>query len=87
MLLVPAFAQVGPTPDQLEECKELGIAPEKCSEQAILSKYCIGPNEACNRSTEVKADPALIPLFAGIAIAFAAGVIYVQKTRSRPKTT
>lgn len=87
MLLVPAFAQSGPTPEQLEECSELGIDPEKCSEQAILSKYCIGPNEACNRPTEVKVDTALIPIFAGIAIAFAAGVIYVQKSRSRPKTT
>lgn len=28
--------QTGPTPEQLEECSELGIEPGKCSEQAIL---------------------------------------------------
>lgn len=53
----------------------------------FLSKHCIGPNDACNRSTEVKVDDALIPIFVGIAAALAAGVIYVQKTRSRAKTT
>lgn len=87
MLLVPAFAQLGPISEQLEKCSELGIEPEKCSKEAILSKYCIGPNDACDRSTEVKVDAALIPIFAGTAAAFAAGLIYVQKTRSKPSTT
>jgi hypothetical protein len=80
-----------PTPEQLEECKQLGIRPEKCSEQAILGKYCLGPNEACNPvhvpndhvpNDHVPNDVTinLIPVYVGIAGAFVAGIVYVKKT-------
>lgn len=59
------------------ECNKLEIDPEKCSEQAVLGKYCLGPREACKLPTDVKVDTPLIPLFAGIAMAFVAGIIYV----------
>ncbi|WP_148701658.1 hypothetical protein [Candidatus Nitrososphaera evergladensis] len=82
-----------PTLEQLAECEQLGIKPEKCSEQAILGKRCMGPPEAC--SHQVMAMPAapnpnivLAPIYVGIAGAFAAGIIYVKRTgRWKPKTS
>jgi hypothetical protein len=73
-----------PTSAQLEECKQLGIEPEKCSEKAILSKNCIYPDGSCTHSYSgiPKDDPniSLIPVYIGIAGAFVAGIVYVKKT-------
>lgn len=79
---VPSLAQA-----TLQECSNLGIKPEKCSEQAILSKRCIGPVEGCGSDVHVPVDVNinLLPIYIGIAGAFVAGVIYVNKT-SRWKT-
>src|SRR5690348_3232859 len=40
-----ASTAAGPTPKQLQECKVLGIEPQKCSEIEILRTrhICIGP--------------------------------------------
>jgi hypothetical protein len=84
-----AFAQsnygekppVATTEQQLAECKQLGIKPEKCSEQAILSSRCLGPNEACrNAHVPVDVNVQLAPLYLGIAGAFAASLVYIKKT-------
>ena len=80
-----AFAQYGPTPEMLQECADNGIRADRCTEEAIAGKRCLGPNEACNRSTEVKMDTALFPIYAGIAIAFAAGILYVRRTKDSRK--
>lgn len=81
-----AFAQSEPAPAMLQECEDLGISADKCSEEAILKTRCLGgPNSPCNPSTEVKMDTALIPIYAGIAVAFAAGVLYVRHTRDSRK--
>lgn len=82
-----AFAQeFQPTPAQLEECKEIDISTDKCSEDAILSKRFIGgPGTRDGDSTRMEANTALIPIYAGIAIAFAAGVLYVRRTKDSRK--
>ncbi len=82
-----AFAQeFQPTPEMLQECTDIGISADKCSEQAILSKRCLGgPNSPCNPSTEVKMATALYPMYASIAVAFAAGVLYVRRTKDSRK--
>jgi hypothetical protein len=74
-----------PTPEQLEECKELGIEDEKCSEQAILSTKCIGMNcgDAGTTQVQVLQNPAMLAIFgllaAGIGVATAA--IYLKIKR------
>lgn len=88
--LASAFAQYGtttaPTPEQLEECKQIGIKPEKCTEQAILGTRCLGPSEACkNAPIGNDTNLNLIPIYIGIPVAFIAGVIYVKKTKDRKK--
>lgn len=77
-----------PTPEQLAECEQLGIKPEKCSEQAILSKHCIGPTDACKDAhVPIDVNLNLIPVYVGLAGAFIAGIIYVKKTgRWKAKT-
>lgn len=87
-----AFAQeFQPTPAQLEECKEIGISADKCSEEVILNERCLGgPNSPCG-SNRMPDNPNfevnfhLIPIYAGIAIAFAAGVLYVRRTKDSRK--
>ncbi|WP_337862452.1 hypothetical protein [Nitrososphaera sp.] len=86
IIINPASAQTEPpkpTSDQLEECKSLGIRPEKCSEQAILSKRCLGgPGAPCGGSgvnIPIDVNMNLIPIYLGIAGAFVAGVLYVKK--------
>jgi hypothetical protein len=65
----------------LQECSDLGIKPEKCSEQAILGKYCLGPNEACNPvHVPIDVNINLIPIYVGIVVAFVAGIFYVRRT-------
>jgi hypothetical protein len=82
-----AFAQYGPTPAQLEECKEIGISMDKCSEETILNKRDIGgPGTHDGDQSRVEANIALIPIYAGIAAAFAAGVLYVRRTKDSRKT-
>jgi hypothetical protein len=82
-----AFAQYGPTLEMLEECADSGISADRCSEEAILKTRCLGgPNSPCNPSTEVEMDANLYPIYAGIAAAFAGGVLYVRRTKDSRKT-
>ena len=76
-----AFAQTEPTPEMLQRCADLGIGADRCTEQAIIDKTSLGPNEACNRSTEVEMNASMLLIYAGTDIAFAAGVLYVRRTK------
>lgn len=69
--------------DQMERCSQLGIEPEKCTEQAILGKECLGMS--CNQQKEEKIDPIVVSILAGCAAAFVAGIVYVKRT-SREKS-
>lgn len=83
-----ASTATGPTPEQLQECKVLGIEPQKCSEIKILRtrQICIGP---CLPSSSAGVDESgrfsqLFPIFAGIA-ACAGAVIFVKKISNSNK--
>jgi hypothetical protein len=81
-----AFAQYGSTPEILQECADIGISADKCSEQAILKTRCIGCGS--NRMPDnpnFEVNFHLIPIYAGIAVAFAAGVLYVRRTKDSRK--
>ena len=88
VLAAPAFTQAqaqtqAPPADQMERCSQLGIEPEKCTEQAILGKVCIGMS--CNQQKEEKIDPIVVSILAGCAAAFVARVVYVKRI-SREKS-
>jgi hypothetical protein len=81
VLAAPAFAQAqiqAPPADQMERCSQLGIEPEKCTEQAILGKECLGMS--CNQQKEEKIDSIVVSILAGCAAAFVAGIVYVKRT-------
>ena len=65
------------TPEQLEECKTLGIKPERCSDIEIL-KRCLGPN--CGKESSLPMlDPITLSIIIGSGIALVAGVFAVRK--------
>ena len=65
------------TPEQLEECKTLGIKPEKCSDIEILRHRCLGPN--CGESSPPMLDPITLSIIIGSGITLVAGVFAVKK--------
>ncbi|WP_415281004.1 hypothetical protein [Candidatus Nitrososphaera sp. FF02] len=81
-----AFAQFQPTLVQLEECADIGISADECTEEAIASERCIGCFIVTSNHPPAP-DPniALTPIYAGIAIAFVAGVLYVRRTKDSRK--
>ena len=73
-----------PTPEQIQECNSLGISPEKCSEQAILSHRCIGAVGApCGNGlvSYPKIDPIVSAIMIGSGIALIGGILYVRRIR------
>lgn len=62
------------TAEILEECKELGVKPEQCSEATILAKKrCSGPN--CGTETPPPTlDPTTLSTMIASAIALGIGV-------------
>lgn len=73
-----------PTPDQLKECSDLGIVPEKCSEQEILKHHCIG---FCSARAQERPllDPVVAGIMAGSGVAFVASIMGVKKLRGIKK--
>jgi hypothetical protein len=80
-----AFAQFQPTPGQLEECADIGISADECTEEAIASKRSIKIRQILTAESSQDPNIALSPIYAGIAIAFAAGVLYVRRTKDSRK--
>ena len=82
-----AFGHSGHSfPAIVQECNDLGISADKCTEEAILHKRFIGgPGTRDGDQSRVEANIALIPIYAGIAVAFAAGVLYVRRTKDSRK--
>lgn len=81
-----AFAQYEPTPAMLQECDEIGISADRCTEQAIMGKRNIGgPGTQHIDSGRMDTNIALFPIYAGITIAFVAGVLYVRRTKDSRK--
>ena len=77
----PAIAQATLNPVlAAEECKRLRIGLEKCTEQEILTRRSINPEQP-----ETGLDPVVASILAGCAAAFIAGVLYVKRA-SREKS-
>lgn len=76
-----AYAQLSdsfPTPRQLEECKKLGIAPDQCSEAAILA----APRTSGSvQSPPPELGPVMLSIFVGSGAALVVGVLAVRKMR------
>lgn len=69
---------------QLQECKKLGIKPEKCSDDSILSKHCLGPN--CGVEGRVpKLELSIYMIMIGCSVALVVGVIMVIRLRKLRK--
>jgi len=76
------------TPQQLEECKTLGIKPEKCTEMEILKHHCLGPNSSgCDNNSYrlPELDPIVLSILVGSGIALVTGTLYVRKIRKARK--
>lgn len=72
------------TIQQLQECKKLGIKPEKCSDDSILSKYCLGPN--CGVEGRLpKLELPIYTIMIGCSVALVVGVIMVIRLRKLRK--
>lgn len=69
------------TPEMIKECSDLGIKPEKCSEQEILNHHCIG---FCSARAQERPllDPVVAEIMAGSGVAFVASIMGVKKLRS-----
>lgn len=76
------------TPQTIQECKDLGISPEKCSEQAIASTRCLGGvGIPCGPSSNLPSSQPELSLFvvqilAGSGIAFVASIFGIRKLRT-----
>ena len=63
---------------QLQECQKLGIKPEKCSDDTILSKHCLSPN--CGIEGRLpKLELPIYEIMIGCGIALAVGIITVRR--------
>jgi hypothetical protein len=74
----------------LQECSDLGIARDKCSEQAILSTRCLGgPGMNCGSSSvlQPKLDPFIAEILAGLGVTFVASIFGIRKLRGIKKRT
>lgn len=78
------------TASMLQECKDLGIAVEKCTEEQILSARhittCCPPGVSDpNVVSEPKLDPIVIGILAGLGAAFVASIFAIRKLRALKK--
>ena len=71
------------TPEQFEECRRLGLEPEKCTEQEILSQHCLGgPNSPCGGTGRPPdLDPVVLSILVGSGVAFVIGILSVKRIR------
>lgn len=72
----------------LQECKELGISPEKCSEIEILKHRCLGgPGAPCGPSSasQPELDPFVVEVLAGSGMALVASIFGIRKLRTVKK--
>jgi hypothetical protein len=83
-----AYAQYGvskspPTPEQLAECKRLGIEPDQCSDSTILAKQriFIGPNPPSPTF-----DGLVFATMIGSGVALVIGIFAVRKIRKVRKS-
>jgi hypothetical protein len=74
--------QIIPTSEMLQRCSELGIEREKCTQEAILERECLGMN--CGgtgaNQIEVLQNPSMLTLF-GLLIAGLGGAVFYIKSR------
>lgn len=69
------------TPEQLEECKTLGIELDQCSEATILAKQrCTGPNCGVESPPPIL-DTVSLSMIIGSGIALVAGMFAVRKLK------
>jgi hypothetical protein len=78
------------TPQMLQECKDLGISPEKCSENGILEHHCFGAvGSPCGSSSSATLQPELSPfvvqILTGSGVAFMASIFAIRKLRTIKK--
>jgi hypothetical protein len=76
------------TPEQLDECKTLGIEPERCSEEEIMKTRCLGgvgaPCGGTSRPPEL--DSTTLYVLFGSGIAFMLGSLTVMKIRKSSRS-
>ena len=65
---------VRPSPEQLQECKELGITSDKCNDTEILEHKCLGPSCNVESRPAVVFDMSLVLIIIGVGAAAVAGV-------------
>lgn len=70
-----------PSKEQLEECRELGIDSDKCTDIEILKQECLGPSCNVQSQPPIVFDARLISLFIGLGAAAVAGIWFLSKTR------
>lgn len=85
-LLQPKLAP--PTPEMLEECKELGIEEEKCSEQAIMTEQSRRVNTPSGAQIELLGNPSMLVMFGLLAAGIGGGavVFYVKSRNAKEKS-
>jgi hypothetical protein len=79
-----------PSPAMLQECSDLGIAQEKCTEEQILNARhittCCPPGVSDpNAVSEPKLDLIVIAILASLAAAFVASIFGIRKLRGIKK--
>jgi len=87
---VEANEDASPTPEQLEECKELGIPSYQCSEQKILGKKCLGMH--CNTAPQTNENYLLntnmLLYWSILASAFGGlAMVFIVKSRRKNNVT
>ncbi|HVX02858.1 MAG TPA: hypothetical protein VHA09_06860 [Nitrososphaera sp.] len=86
----PSPTTTTPTPQMLQECKDLGISPEKCSENEILKHHCFGavgsPCGTNNEPSQPELSPFVVQILAGSGIAFVASIFAIRKLRAIKKS-
>lgn len=78
------------TAAMLQECRDLGIASEQCTEEQILSARhittCCPPGVSDpNVVSEPKLNPVIIEILAGSGLALVASIIGIRKSRTIKK--
>ena len=78
--LIPAYAQYGSnsnlTPEKLQLCESLGISPNNCTDQNIVSKQ--GHQVAKTETASPPFDIGMVVLIIGLAIGVPSIVILVR---------
>lgn len=76
------------SPAMLQECSDLGITREKCSEIEILKHRCLGgPGIPCGSSnvSQPELDPLIAEILAGLGVTLVASIFGIRKLRTIKK--